>query len=687
MLEHLRVLLEAVVRTPETSIGALEILTKAERELLLVDWNQTAAKFPVKCIPELFEEQVERTPAEIAVVSETGQLTYAELNSRANQLARYLKKRGVGPEVLVGICVERSLEMVVGLLGIMKAGGAYVPLDPAYPAERLRFMLEDSGARLLLTQQPISKLIPEASAQAILLDSDWPEVSKENEENLPTKPATENLAYVIYTSGSTGKPKGVQISHSALVNFLTGMGEQLRLSAKDVLLSVTTLSFDIAGLEIYLPLTFGARVVIASKEVTVDGRELLQLLNNSGATVMQATPATWQLLIEAGWKGKAGLTILCGGEALSRDLADQLLARSNVLWNLYGPTETTIWSAAHQISSRSGGITIGRPIANTQIYILDPQLLPVPVGVPGELYIGGAGLARGYLKRPELTAKAFVPDPFSADGRARLYKTGDLARYLEDGKIEFLGRVDNQVKLRGFRIELGEIEAVIRKDPQVADAVVLAREDEPGDRRLVAYVVPNREASESNLKQGFEAEQVSEGQAVSNDPLPGTTAQRLQAALKGALNQQLPEYMRPSEFMFLEAFPLTPNGKVARAALPPPGQSRAKLEGTYVAPRTDVEKQLASIWAAVLRLETVGVNDNFFELGGHSLLATQFLSRIREHLKVELPLRKMFELPTVAGLAKAVVELQQKTKPAPVPVIRRRGRAAGKNRTTFSRGG
>ena len=665
MLEHFRILLEGVVRKPETRIGALRILPTDERERLLVDWNQTAAEFDTKCIHELFEEQVERTPEEIAVVAETGQLTYKELNRRANQLAHYLRQRGVGPEVLVGVCVERSLEMVVGLLGIMKAGGAYVPLDPAYPAERLRFMLEDSSASLLLTQQSLLPVIPESPAEVICLDSDWPEVSKENDENLATKSTAGNLAYVIYTSGSTGKPKGVAIEHrsaAALLDWARGVFSQEELSG---VLASTSISFDLSVFELFVPLSFGGKVLLAN-----DVLQLLSWALAKDVKLINTVPSAMVELLRLGGLPKCVQTVNLAGEPLRAGLVDKIYAQPQIkrVFDLYGPSEDTTYST-FALRVAGGPSTIGRPVSNTCVYLLDSSLQPVPVGVPGELYIGGAGLARGYLKRPELTANVFIPDPFSTEGGARLYKTGDLARYLEDGNIEYSGRIDNQIKLRGFRIELGEIEEVIKKHPQVSEALVLAREDEAGYRRLVAYVAPNRDAIESDLKQ--QPGQVSDWQAPSNDS-PPAKAQRLEVDLKTVLIKQLPEYMRPSEFILLDVFPLTPNGKIDRSALPRPDHSRPELKGAYVTPRTDIEKVLAGIWADVLRREKVGVNDNFFELGGHSLLATQVISRIRAHLKLELPLRKMFESPTVAALATAVVEFQQKPKPAPVPAIRRR---------------
>jgi amino acid adenylation domain-containing protein len=516
--------------------------------------------------------------------------------------------------------------MIVGLLGILKAGGAYVPLDPAYPQERLALMLEDSQLSVILTQSHLHTGLPEHPALVICLDSDWETIAREGDANLDVDFTPDNLAYIIYTSGSTGKPKGVQIPHQAVVNFLTSMGQEPGLTAEDVLLAVTTISFDIAVLELFLPITVGARVILVSREVAADATELIKVLAESEATVMQATPATWRMLLAAGWQGKENLKILCGGEAMPRSLANQLLSRSAAVWNMYGPTETTIWSAVERVEPADAPVLIGHAIANTKIYLIDTNAYQnngaielVPVGVAGELLIGGVGLARGYLNRPELTAEKFIPDPFSNQSDARLYRTGDLARYLPDGKIELIGRIDNQVKIRGFRIELGEIEALLAQHCGIREIVVIVREDIPGDKRLVAYVVPQQE-----------------------QPQVGD--------LRSFLQERLPNYMVPSAFVFLDTMPLTPNGKVDRRVLPAPDVSDIQASFAYVAPRTLMEQQLADIWAKVLRLEQVGIHDNFFELGGHSLLATQAISQIRATFSVELPLRTLFELPTVIDL-------------------------------------
>ncbi|HZO76365.1 MAG TPA: amino acid adenylation domain-containing protein [Ktedonobacteraceae bacterium] len=629
MTGHYQELLRQISVDPGQRINAMSMLTQAEQQQLLFSWNETTADYPQgQCIHQLFEAQVERTPDDLAVSHGRDRLTYSELNRRANQLAHYLQQRGAGPEVFIGICVERSLDLIVGLLGILKAGAAYVPLDPNYPRERLMFMLEDARIPLLLTQERLLHHLPDHDAQVICLDTDWQQIGLENENNPRSNVISENVAYVIYTSGSTGRPKGVQIPHQAVVNFLTSMRQQPGLQRHDVMLAVTSISFDIAALELFLPLVVGAREVIASREDALDVTRLMEQLATTQATVMQATPATWLLLLAAGWQGDPRLTILCGGEALNNELAMQLLGKAGRLWNMYGPTETTIWSTLHQIETSDRSSYIGCPIANTQIYILDQSWQPVPIGVPGALYIGGDGLARGYLNSPDLTAERFVPHPFSCKPGARLYKTGDLARYRPDGKLEFLGRLDHQVKLRGFRIELGEIETLLNQHPAVQECVAVVREDAPGDRRLVAYMVLR-----------------------SDQAFTTGTARSL-------LQQRLPEYMIPAHFVPLEQLPLTPNGKVDRRALPPPDEAMALSLGEFIAPRNAVEEEIAAIWRELLHLPKVGIHDNFFTLGGHSLLATQMISRLSSTFQVELPLRSFFGAATIAGLAVAIVERQ-----------------------------
>ncbi|MEG4318851.1 MULTISPECIES: amino acid adenylation domain-containing protein [unclassified Microcoleus] len=650
MNEHFQILLAGIVAHPEQPISALPLLPEKEKNLLLVEWNQTQTdESQYRCLHHLVTQQAEATPEKIAVSFEGQTLTYQELHQRSNQLAHYLQKQGVKPDDLVGICVERSLEMLVGLLGVLKAGGAYVPIDPNYPDDRVEYMIENSQAKVLLTQQQLVKNLPAKEAKkslVICLDADWSLIAQESQETPIASVTPENMAYVIYTSGSTGKPKGVQVLHRGAVNFLRSMREQPGISATDILLSVTTLSFDIAVLELYLPLTVGAQVVILSREAAMDGRKLLKTIVDLGITILQATPATWRLLLESGWEGQSPMKMLSGGEAMPKELAAQLLTKGTELWNMYGPTETTVWSTVYQVKDAQQRILIGKPIANTDIYILDPLLQPVPVGVAGELHIGGSGLARGYLQRDDLTTERFIPNPFRET--ERIYKTGDLARYLPDGNIECLGRLDFQVKIRGFRIELGEIESVLVKHPNVQQAVVIVREDVPGDKRLVAYIV-----------------------ALNNQ---NPTIQELRSLLK----EYVPEYMVPSMFVFLEALPLTPNGKVDRKALPVPQQSgkqpitpaspkaidppaaktQAKQEqqGELGTPQDDLELQLINIWEKVLNISPISTTDNFFELGGHSLLAISLMREIEETYKQELPLPIIFQSPTIQQLANTLRE-------------------------------
>ncbi|HLH25146.1 MAG TPA: amino acid adenylation domain-containing protein [Chloroflexota bacterium] len=639
LADHYATLLAAIVATPDARISELPLLTAAERQQVLVDWNQTQAPYPRAAgVQQLFEAQAARVPDAVAVEFAGQQITYRALNHRANQLARHLQSLGVGPETIVGVYLERSLDMVVALLGILKAGGAYLPLDPLFPPDRLAYMLEDSRASVLLTQAKLDGTLRPREATVVCLDAEWPRIAEHRAENLRGTGVPDRLAYVLYTSGSTGRPKGVQIPHGALTNFLCSMRETPGLASADVLVAVTTLSFDIAGLELFLPLITGARVVLVSSAVAVDGVALRAVLETSGATIMQATPATWRLLLAAGWEGAPTFRVLCGGETLPSELAAQLLARCGSLWNMYGPTETTIWSTIARITAADGPIAIGRPIANTQTYVLDARLQPVPIGVPGELYIGGDGLARGYLNQPELTAQKFIPNPFAAPAgtaagggqSARLYRTGDLVRYRADGTLEYLQRVDHQVKIRGFRIELGEIESVLEQHPAVRQAVVVAREDSPGDKRLVAYVTPARE-----------------------DVLPT-------AELREHLKEKLPSYMVPAVLVPLAALPLTPNGKVDRQALPAPEATRGERATPFVAPRSEVERQIAAIWQAVLCVETVGLDDNFFDLGGHSLLILQVHSQLCRAFTTDLTIAQMFQYPTVRALADYIQRPQQR---------------------------
>jgi surfactin family lipopeptide synthetase A len=628
MANHWQRLLAGAMDSPGQSLSELPVLTPDENNQIVTEWNRTDCSYPQACIHELFELQVDRSPDAIAVVFEDSQLSYRELNERANQLAWYLRQQGVGPDVPVGICLDRGWEMVVGLLGILKAGGAYVPLDSRLPESRLTFMLSDVNPPVVLTQQRWQNKFPRA--RKVLVDTDRDRIAMESKAN-PGKGADAcTLAYVMYTSGSTGGPKGVPIEHRSVVNFLCSMQREPGLSRQDVLLAVTTLSFDIAGLEIYLPLISGARLVVAGLETAVDGTRLLDLLLESKATILQATPVTWRLLMEAGWQGLGDLKVLCGGEALPPELAGELVKRSGSVWNMYGPTETTIWSSLRRVTGQEeSGIPIGRPIANTQIYVLDSHLNPVPANIVGEIYIGGDGVARGYLNRAELTAERFMANPLAPSQSARLYKTGDLGRFRPDGNIEYLGRVDDQVKIRGFRIELGEIEAALVGHAGVREAVVVAREDVTGEKRLVAYYTAC-DANGPSIEAG---------------------------ELRSHLSSQLPDYMVPAAYVRMYRMPLTANGKLDSKALPMPAGDAHAARG-YEAPKGEIERRLVEIWTDVLKVERVGRQDNFFELGGHSLLAMQVMARIRHIFDLELPVRRLFEEPTVAALADEVQRAQ-----------------------------
>ncbi len=633
LLEHYRNLLEAIAADAEQRIGALALLAPAEKRRITVAWNQTRRDYPTdKTVQELFEAQAEQSPDAEALVFEDRRLSYGELNRRANRVAHYLRTLGVGPEALVGLCLERSVEMVVGILAILKAGGAYVPLEPGYPRERLEFLLADTGAAVVLTDERSRDRLPPSQARVICLDRDRQLFEKEPEPNPARVNSDDHAAYVIYTSGSTGRPKGVINVQRGLRNRLQWMQATYRLTAEDRVLQKTPFTFDVSVWEFLWPLISGARLVLARPDGHRDPEYLIRLIQTAGITTLHFVPSMLAVFLQAaGVEGCATLRrVFCSGEALSAELARGFFARSGAaLYNLYGPTEASIDVTAWACR-RDGAdpiVPIGRPIANTEIYILDRYRAPVPAGVAGDLYIGGVGLARGYLNRPELTAKSFVAHPFSAAAGARLYKTGDRARYLASGDIEFLGRADDQVKLRGLRIELGEIEAALGENPAVQQRAVIVREDTPGDQRLVAYVV---------AAPGF-------------NPSAG--------ALRAALQQKLPEAMVPAAFVFLPELPLSGNGKLNRQALPPPDPESRALDQEFVAPRTPSETALAKIWAALLKTDRVGVHDNFFQLGGHSLLATQAVSRINDAFGVSLSLARFFETPTVAGLAAAIAEL------------------------------
>ncbi|MBD0265894.1 MAG: amino acid adenylation domain-containing protein, partial [Tolypothrix sp. Co-bin9] len=594
---------------------------------LLVEFKQTEADYPKDIfINQLFLEQLALTPDNIAVVFENQQLSYSQLNARANQLAHYLQNLGVGTEVLVGICVERSLEMLVGILGILKAGGAYVPLDPTYPQERLAFMLSDAQTPVLLTQERLLATLPNTQARIVCLDTDWEDIALQSPENPHSNLTSENLAYVIYTSGSTGTPKGTLITHQGLVNYLSWCIDAYPLETGKGSCVDSSIAFDATITGLFAPLLVGNQVQLLPEDLGIEALSIA-LQSNSNYSLIKITPAQLELLAQQLPSqiaiGKTQAFIIGGENLTAQHIAYwQKFAPETLLINEYGPTETVVGCCIYKVPDGkhfSGSIPIGRPIANTQLYILNESLQPQPIGVPGELYIGGAGLARGYLNRPELTTEKFISNPFVGAKSPRLYKTGDLARYLPNGDIEYLGRIDHQVKIRGFRVELGEIEAVLGQHPDIQNSLVVAHEDESANQRLVAYVVPN-----------------------SKTEIPKSSN------LRDFLKQKLPDYMVPAVFVMLKTLPLTSNGKVDRKALPTPEQVRPELEAKFVAPRTEVEQVVAEIWAEVLRLEKVGIYDNFFDLGGHSLLLTQVTSRLYQAFGVELSLRQLFATPTIA---------------------------------------
>ena len=625
---HFQILLEGIIANADTRLCELPLLSDRDRHQLLIEWNNTQVDYPKdSTIHQLFEAQAERTPDAIAVVFEDQKLTYGELNKRANQVAHYLQKLGVKPEVLVGICTERSLDAIVGLLGILKAGGAYVPLDPTYPKERLSFMLEETQVPVLLTQAHLAASLPAHQAHLICLDSDWEIIAQHGEENPAPLVTSSNLAYVMYTSGSTGKPKGASVTQRGVLRLVKG-SNYANLSAEEVFLQLAPISFDAATFEIWGSLLNGAQLVVMPAH-TPSLQELGRAIRQNQITTLWLTAGLFHLMVDEQLEDlKQVQQLLAGGDILSVSHVLKLLreAKGCRLINGYGPTENTTFTCCYSITDASQivkSISIGRPISNTQVYILDSQLQPVPIGVPGELYIAGDGLARGYFNRPELTARAFISNPFSGEPDARLYKTGDRACYLPDGNIEFLGRSDNQIKVRGFRIEIGEIEAALSQHPDVREAVVVVREDEPGNKCLVAYAAFGQEGAIAPSELG------------------------------SFLKEKLPEYMLPSAFVLLEALPLTPNGKVDRKALRAPDTENFPLNAAF-APRTREEELLAEIWRNVLGVKQIGIGDNFFELGGHSLLATQLIAKVRETFQVELPLRSLFQSPTVESLAEAI---------------------------------
>ena len=644
MEQHLRRILEGIAVDPDRRVGDLPLLTEGERRRWLMEWNRREVFLQDGCLHELFEVQVERSPDAVAVVCEGRPLSYRELNQRANQLAHYLLGVGVGAESLVGICVERSLEMIIGILGILKAGGAYVPLDPAYPTERLVFMARDTQSAVVLAQEHLRGKLLGYEGRVVCLDSDWGSIARQPETNPGVGVRSEQLAYVIYTSGSTGTPKGTLITHRNVTRLFAATQSWFQFNGRDVWTLFHSYAFDFSVWEIWGALLYGGRLVVVPFEISRSPQAFYQLLCKERVTVLNQTPSAFRQLTgveEVADKSEKLFLrlVIFGGEALDiQGLRAWLQRRGDKqpqLVNMYGITETTVHVTYRPITmvdvEGAQRSPIGVPIADLQVYLLDAHQNLVPVGVAGEMYVGGEGLARGYLNRPELSAERFVPNPFSDRPGGRLYRTGDLARILPDGKLEFLGRVDHQVKIRGYRIELGEVEAVLGQHPEVREALVVVREDDPGDKRLAAYVVGHP------------------GRA----PLVGE--------LRGFLRAKLPEYMLPSALVVLEALPLTQNGKVDRNALPDPDSSPSEIDAGDAAPQTELEKTIAKIWADVLHVETVGVDDNFFELGGHSLLATVVMSQIQNALRMELPLQVLFEASTLGELADHIEAARRKT--------------------------
>jgi amino acid adenylation domain-containing protein len=641
MVDHFRTLLEGIVANPHERLSKLPLLTEAERHQLLVEYNNTTTNDSLeRCVHELVEEQAERTPAAIAVEFDDQRLTYFELNAHVNQLAHYLRGLGVGPEVRVGLCVERSLNLVIGMLGILKAGGAYVPLDPEFPRRRLAYILSDSGTRIVISQNRLLEPLAGVDVQIICLDRDREIIAAQCCEPLDSSVSLRNLCYVIYTSGTTGLPKGVEISHGALANFLRSMSREPGIEATDRLLAVTTVSFDIAALELFLPLVVGARLEIVDRALASDGRRLATRLRQSRPTIMQATPATWRMLLYA--DADLSMTkVLCGGESLDRETAKRLLARSRELWNLYGPTETTIWSTLTRLETVDGAVPIGRPIANTLVYVFDRYGQLVPIGVSGELHIGGAGLACGYRQQIELTAEKFREHQLPDGSRQRLYATGDQVRWRPDGQLEFLGRQDQQVKIRGYRVELGEVEAVLNQHPDVKDSAVLIRRAASEESSLVAFVVLAGEKSADGDE------------------------------LRAFIHERLPVYMVPARIVRLDCLPTMPNGKVDRRALSQLAEETVPCRAC-IEPRSNVESKLVEIWSQLLGVGQVGISDDFFELGGESLLAVRLMGRIEREFRRDLPVTTLFENATIEKLA-GIIENVPANIPAEIVEIQPHG--------------
>ena len=633
MMDSYLSLLYAVIKEPGIKVSDILPVDQSESEAKIAKWNNTKVNYPKNTpVHEFVSLNAEKYPDKIAIKYKDSSVSYRQLNEKANRIATYLIENQVSPGDAIALILDRSVEMMASLLAIMKSGAAYIPVDPDYPVKRIEYMLADSSAKLLISSEKYKGRFGSQYIKEVILEDIEDQLAGYSGSNPEIIVNGSDLAYVIYTSGSTGQPKGIAIEHHSLTNFLFSMQKQPGISSGDKLLAVTTISFDISGLELYLPLISGAELILTDADTARDGRELLDLLRSENVSIMQATPSTWRMMMESNWNESFDLKALCGGEALPKDLAQLLLEKCSSLWNMYGPTETTIWSAVKQIKNSEEPITIGRPIDNTEFYILDQHLHTVPIGSTGEIYIGGEGLAREYNKKPELTEKSFIKNPFSGENSERIYRTGDLGKFMHDGEIQCFGRIDNQVKIRGYRIELGAIEEALNIQENIIESVVLAREDRPGDQRLVAYVVNETEA----------------GAIVKPEQI---------AVWKNALRETLPSYMIPADYILLEKIPLLPNGKIDRKSLPKPNEPGGKDKKKEL-PQTQTEKLAAKIWEEILGTDSIGLNDDFFELGGHSLLAVQVMVRLEKETGIKLPLTTLFKAP-ILSLFSGLIESEK----------------------------
>lgn len=643
---HYNTILSAISGDALMPVLKVPLLTREEEDLILNVWNATQTDLPKdKCIHHRFEEQVERTPDAIAVEFEGKQITYAELNTSANQLANYLISQGAHEDKYVALFVERGFDMITGLLAISKTGATYLPLDPIYPKARLFLIVDDAKPVIIITQESLIEAVPESNAKVVFIDK-RSEYNNESSENLSLGDASKP-AYILYTSGSTGKPKGVPVNQHAVVNLVNSMTKLLSFTQHDILLAVTTISFDIAELEMYMPLFIGAKLVIATQETATDMNMLTEKMIECKATVFQATPVTFKMLMINDWKGKADLKLIIGGEALSKELVRHILPRCAGIWNSYGPTETAIYSVVRNNTMDDtigeGYVPIGRPVDNTVVYILNKKLVPVPIGIPGELWIGGDGISPGYLNLPNMTDERFIVNPFGKSPDEKIYKTGDLVQYFNDGNMVFLNRLDTQVKIRGFRIELGEIESAISQFNSIKNNVVIVREDTPGDKKLVGYIIKDDDKEVDIVE------------------------------LRQFLKSKIPDYMVPAAFVFLRQFPVTPNGKIDRKVLPSPVDAASIQVKPFIAPQTETEKKLAEIWSSVLKINNIGTDEDFFEIGGHSLVAVTLMVKIEKELGKRLPLAILFNNSTIRDMAQVIDQKSERVTWGSLVPIRPKG--------------